>query len=200
MGLPLFVATVESDLPSKSASKHSATSPPRTSIRRSRSRDARGGDARRGGSRLYANPTLLANAAAAHTSQQEPATRIGTIRRNAVRLHGNELVFPTGPDTVTPWGDPPQPPSSFLPVHVHDVNPRTARDTTEGASPYGERRRERLQEMLHASLRSLDSSREGGDRPAEYLGWFSTEPETHQPDASSRRRHAHLVDDLPILL
>ncbi|KAG9503172.1 hypothetical protein J7337_006012 [Fusarium musae] len=34
MGLPLFVAPVESDLPSKAAEKSSATSPPRSSIRR----------------------------------------------------------------------------------------------------------------------------------------------------------------------
>ncbi|EWG40860.1 hypothetical protein FVEG_03110 [Fusarium verticillioides 7600] len=34
MGLPLFVAPVESDLPSKAAAKSSATSPPRSSIRR----------------------------------------------------------------------------------------------------------------------------------------------------------------------
>ncbi|KAG8677487.1 hypothetical protein FPOAC2_03599 [Fusarium poae] len=36
MGLPLFVAPVESDLPSKAADKTSATAPPRSSIRRTR--------------------------------------------------------------------------------------------------------------------------------------------------------------------
>lgn len=36
MGLPLFIAPVESDVPSKTADKCSATSPPRSSIRRTR--------------------------------------------------------------------------------------------------------------------------------------------------------------------
>ncbi|KAI9163003.1 hypothetical protein HJFPF1_04600 [Paramyrothecium foliicola] len=184
----LFVAPVESDLPSKSASKHGVTSPPRSSIRRSGWRDTRVANARRGGLRLYGN--VHPGLAGVHEAQalSDLGDHSASPRRN-VRLYASthyDLPYLAGGGSSATLADEALIANNTV-IDVDTGEPITSapiHQTRAEVSQSGERRRERLQEMLHAGLRSLNTVQPDDDRTQEYLGWFAREPEPRSPGGS----------------
>lgn len=78
------------------------------------------------------------------------------------------------------WTDAHLPPS-FVPVDANEPIPSPFREALASASQDSDRRRGRLQELLHASLRSTGRMQHEEERTPEYLGWFSVEPDGPAP-------------------
>ncbi|KAH6968289.1 hypothetical protein HG530_007615 [Fusarium avenaceum] len=132
MGLPLFIAPVESDLPSKAAEKSSATSPPRSSIRRYSRPDLRRASQRR----LVSLRDRLASGSAQES--------ISLTSRDGRPLPWAEVGFP--PDAETTRG------SDGL------RRPRPFRDVLSEMTRSDDRRREQLEEQINSLFRDGSSS------------------------------------------
>jgi hypothetical protein len=173
MGLPLFVAPVESDIHPKPTSKYESTSPLRSSIRRSGGwRTDRSNSQRRAALRSYTAAHAQAQSQAVRDTQQDQGER---PRRAYVRLftpsQGDWSSGITNPEVRAALSEAVTMPPSFMPV-----------DTAEPISG-SSIRRERLQELLHASLRSTINSHHQPDdeRTPENLGLVSLEPDGPLP-------------------
>ncbi|KAF4971350.1 hypothetical protein FSARC_1782 [Fusarium sarcochroum] len=157
MGLPLFIAPVESDLPSKAADKSSATSPPRSSIRRNARPDYRAGS-RAGSRRLF---TLRDRVADGSLQQSGNLTS-----RDGRSLPWAEAGFP--PDAETIRG-----PDGLR-------RPRPFRDVLREMTRSDDRRRDQLEEQINSLFRDGGSSRErdtSNSLPEDELdfGWWAIE-------------------------
>ncbi|KAF7545807.1 hypothetical protein G7046_g9469 [Stylonectria norvegica] len=159
MGLPLFIAPVESDLPSKSTAKNSATSPSRAGIRRGElpnNRERRAISRRNG--RIY-------NSIGDSLRQQSAGPADGHL------LPWVESGFPTdrspgsSPDRETLGGD-------------GVLRPRPFREVLRELARSDDRRRERVEEQMSSLFG--DNWQEAGETPTaqaterqDELGWWT---------------------------
>ncbi|KAJ4267606.1 hypothetical protein NW762_003717 [Fusarium torreyae] len=171
MGLPLFIAPVESDLPPKAADKTGATSPPRSSIRRNARSDHRAGS-RAAHRRLFTLRDRLADGSLQQSSN--------LTSRDGRSLPWAEAGFP--PDAETVRG-----PDGLR-------RPRPFRDVLREMTRSDDRRRDQLEEQINSLFRDGGSSRErdtSNSLPEDELdfGWWAIE---------ARPRPTHPSYDVPV--
>ncbi|KAM0555157.1 hypothetical protein ACHAPJ_006509 [Fusarium lateritium] len=157
MGLPLFIAPVESDLPPKAADKTGATSPPRSSIRRNARSDHRAGS-RAAHRRLFTLRDRLADGSLQQSSN--------LTSRDGRSLPWAEAGFPPDAETIRGPDGP--------------RRPRPFRDVLREMTRSDDRRRDQLEEQINSLFRDGGSSRErdtSNSLPEDELdfGWWAIE-------------------------
>ncbi|KAH6604534.1 hypothetical protein Trco_006241 [Trichoderma cornu-damae] len=165
MGLPLFVAPVETDLPSKDAPKRDILSPSRSAIRRSAQIETR---ERRNPNRRAA-VRILAISPNAHISA-------ATMRRQPPWAIGDANMDPERPRSEEPLSRPAR-------EALRDV-------TTRADRPRRDRLEEQMSSIFGGTWRNIGSipprREEQGGPEGEEFGWWS-------PDLRPRARRARVV-------
>ncbi|KAF4994800.1 hypothetical protein FDECE_13005 [Fusarium decemcellulare] len=158
MGLPLFIAPVESDLPPKAADKSRVTSPSRSGIRRHARPDSR---ERRAAMRRH----VSIRDRVTNGSLRQPSTLTG--REGRMAPWAAEAGFP--PDVETIMG-----PDGLR-------RPRPFRDVLREMTRADDRRRDQLEEQINSLFRDSGSWQEretssGLPDDETDLGWWAFEP------------------------